>query len=95
MSSFNLNQLANSVLSSDLYQGKHSTSQVKRILDIAFLQLGLVALGGSGDVSIQLDNGFRVLCKVVEDPVLNPVQKGRIEAEFRRQEIKGIVHEKL
>ena len=75
MSNFNLNQLANAVLSSDMYQGKHSTSRVQHILAIAFYKLGLLALTSSSDVSIQLDNGYRVVCKVVENQVLEPALK--------------------
>lgn len=85
MNIFNLNQLANTVLASDMYQGEHSTSRVQHILDIAFLKLGLVALAGDSEVSILLDNGFRWVCKVEEDPVLNPVSKGRLEAAHKRK----------
>lgn len=85
MSNFNLNQLANAVLASDVYQGARSTSRVQHILEVAFLKLGLVALAGKGDLSIQLDNGFRVVCKVEEKASLTPALKGQIEAEFKRQ----------
>lgn len=83
MNQCNLDQLASSVLSSDMYQGGGVKPLVKHTLEVAFLKIGLAALSDS--FSISLDNGYRLTCKTLgehEQPAFDLLSHLKRQREF-------------